>query len=97
MQCKISNPIDEQETSILILPNQIKSKVSVYSSIQATCNQILRLKDRFPDQVDIIRSDKYGMEFEVPRKWVTIRPPRQMSEEQKQRLAQNLRRSKDNE
>lgn len=89
---KISTPLEEQETIINISPNQVSVTASVYSSLQSHINKLWKLHEQYPDDVKIIRDDKYGTEFEVPRKWIKVKPPRKVSEEQRLAAAERLAR-----
>ena len=90
MKPKVGNPLDEQETIINIDPKQISDKASVYTTIPSMLSRMWKLYEQHPDEVELISDDKYGSEFKVPRDWVRIKPKRQMSEEQKQKMAERL-------
>lgn len=62
----------------------------------AQINRITRLKDKYPDEVQIMHQpeNNYGvLVAEVPKKWFTIRPPKvvNFTDEQKAMFAENLR------
>lgn len=83
MKPKVGNPFDEQETIINIDPAQISDRCTVYTTIPADIRRMWRLYENNPDDVILVHDDKYGSEFSIPRKWVVIRKPRQVSEEQR--------------
>lgn len=83
MKPKVGNPFDEQETIINIDPAQISDKCTIYTTIPADVKRMWRLYENNPDDVELVHDDKYGSEFKIPRKWVVIRKPRQVSEEQR--------------
>ena len=93
---KISTPLDEQELVINLAPRQVEEKACVYTSMTTMLNKLWKLHDKHPDEVIVIRDDQYGTEFSVPRDWIRIQPKRQMSEEQKQQLAERLANAKRN-
>ena len=68
----------ERET--IINYNQEEDTASVYTHSTALINRLEKLTDKGCVKI------KYGegfAEYEVPKKWVKIRPPREMSEEQR--------------
>jgi len=90
MISKTGNMIDDQETIINIDPPQLGKKTTVYTTIPSDLKKMWNLHEKYPDDVKIIHDDKYGTEFEVPRKWVTVRRPRTLSEEERQKAAERL-------
>lgn len=49
-------------------------------------NRILRLKERYPDEVEIVAENKDGtLCARIPYKWVKISAPRPVTEEQRER------------
>lgn len=89
---KTGNPLDEQETIINIDPAQISKTATVYSTIPADINRMWKLHEKYPEECKVIHDDKYGTEFAVPRNWVKVRRPRQMSEEQRIAATEHLAR-----
>ena len=83
MKPKVGNPFDEQETIINIDPAQVTDRCTVYTTIPADLKRMWKLHDSNPDDVIVVHDDKWGTEFSIPRKWVVIRKPRQVSEEQR--------------
>lgn len=57
--------------------------------------QVVRLAEKYPDEADYIENKDGSICGHVPVKWVNIRHPKKLTEEQKQRLADNLRKTKD--
>lgn len=81
----------EQETSICIDPNT--KRAEVYSSIPSTVKQLQKLvEESSPNDVKVIRNDKYGITIDVPAKWIKIQKPRtkNLTEEQKEALRQRM-------
>ena len=57
-------------------------------------NKILKLKAEHPDQVDIKAYPENNQGYiyaHLPKKWLKVSPPRQMSDEQKAAAAERLR------
>lgn len=55
-------------------------------------SKLLRLADKFPDEVNIIVENKDGSLFvHIPVNYVKISPPRQVSEEQREAAGERFR------
>ena len=50
---------------------------------------LLKLQALYPDEVDIYENKDGSIFGHVPWKWMKLVPPRKMTEEQKQQLAEN--------
>lgn len=90
MKPKIGNPFDEQETIINIDPAQVSDRCRVYTTLPADIKRMWKLYEENPDEVELVHDDKYGSEFSIPRRWVVIRKPRQVSEEQRLAAAERF-------
>ena len=88
---KVSTPLEEQETIINIAPVQVEERVNIYSSATTMLAKLWKLYEKHPEDVELIKDDKYGSEFTVPRDWILIKPKRKYSEEQKQVMAERLK------
>ena len=54
--------------------------------------RLSRLAEKYPDEVKMIADNTDGsVYYHVPWKWIKIRPPRQISEEQRAASAERLR------
>lgn len=53
--------------------------------------RLKKLAEQNPRDVKIDESDQYTLFAEVPKKWIKIRQPRKVSEEQRQESAERLR------
>ena len=91
---KIPCALDEQETAINIGPAQLCSTVEVYSSMPSDLRRLWKLHEKNPNEVKIVSDDKYGTTFSVPRKWINIRKPRTLSDEQKRAAAERFARAR---
>lgn len=87
---KLPCPLEEQETIVNVVPKQINEKAFVYTTIPSELKRLWKLHKSNPDDVLIVRDDKYGTEFAIPRRWVTIRKPRAVSEEQRRASAERF-------
>ncbi len=90
MKKKVRKPFDEQETIINIDPPQLSTKASVYSTIPATINMMWQLRKKHPDLVEVVADDKWGSEFKIPYAWISIKPKKELTSEQKQNLVKRL-------
>ena len=82
---------DEYENAIEFLDGQKTATVTLHN--RRLQNRILKLAEERPDEVAIIcrPEENNGFLFaHVPLKWLRIQPPKQMSEELKERGRQQL-------
>ena len=64
---------------------------SIYTCSSVMMRQLDKLMEQYPNDVRLIKQDKFSKTYELPKKWVMrIRVPRQISEEQKEKLRENL-------
>lgn len=69
-----------------------EKKGEFYSAEQKYYNKILKLAEKYPDDVEIIAQNADGsMYFKLPVKWFKISPPKRVSEEQRQRMAERAK------
>lgn len=79
----------EKETVINF--NDEDNVASVSSTQDWMKNKLRKLADKKPNDVRITYEDEYTIIVEVPKKWVSIRPPREVSEKQRQEAAERLK------
>lgn len=75
------------------------SYASFTSAEKKWINKILKLKAEHPEQVDIkaYPEDNQGYIYaHLPKKWLKVSPPRQISEEQKVAAAERLKAMRNN-
>lgn len=94
MQKKIRKSFEEQETIINIDPPQISKTASYYTTIPSDIKAMWNLQKKYPDIVEVVADDKWGSEFKIPAAWITIKPKKELSEEQKQVLVERLSKRK---
>lgn len=84
---------DEYENAIEFLNGQKTATVTLYRG--RLQNRILRLAEERPDEVAVIcrPEENNGFLFaHIPVKWLRIQPPKQMSEEQREKAKERLAR-----
>lgn len=88
---RMSVPLEEQETNVTLCPIN-REVAEVYTSTPNMIKKLYKWADEYPDQVEIISDDGWGINVEVPSSWVTLKPykKRFMSEEQKKAAAARL-------
>ena len=87
---KVSTSFDEQETVINSSPAE-HGRAFVFTNVPKDLRNLWKLYNKYPDEVELIKDDKYGTEFYIPERWVTIRHPRQIPEAQRAALAERMR------
>lgn len=85
-------PKEERET--IITYNEDEPTASVYTMNRALIHKLDDLAQSRPDDARRVKTSPDGaQEYEVPKKWVKISPPRVYSEEQKNAMAERLRKA----
>lgn len=84
---KLTN--EEIETNINF--SNATKEATIYTCNSSMIRRLDKLLEKFPNDVKLIAEDKFSKTYTVPKKWVMkIRPPKQISEEQKERLRENM-------
>lgn len=74
----------EQET--IINYNQGEAEATVFTYDKALIRKLERLREKNP-AVELLREEKTGArEYRFPKRWLKVVPPRNLSEEEKERL-----------
>lgn len=85
-------PKEERET--IITYNEAEPTANVYTMNGALIRKLDGLARSRPDAARRVKTYPDGaQEYEVPKKWVKISPPRVYSEEQKKVMAERLRKA----
>lgn len=72
----------EKETIINF--NNAEQEASYYTLNLNKRAQILQLAEEYPDDVHIIRQSDDMVEATLPKKWIKIRPPRKLTDEERE-------------
>lgn len=88
MKPKVSTSVMEQET-VINMSADVKTAF-VYTAMQRDLRRMWKLYAEHPDEVKVLKDDKYGTEFEIPAEWVRIKPKRAVSEEQRLAAAERF-------
>lgn len=86
---------DEYENAIEFLDGQKTATVTLHD--RRLRNRILKLAEERPDEVAVIcrPEENNGFLFaHIPLKWLRIQPPKQMSEEQREKAKERLARAR---
>lgn len=80
----------ERET--LIDFNEAEKTASVYTCNKAMQNKLRRLAEQRPEECRLVKEypESKAIEFDVPKAWVKVSPPRKVSEEQKAAAAKRF-------
>lgn len=80
----------EKET--IINYNNAEQTASCYTLNTNKRQELLNLAKEYPDDVHIINLTEDSIDVTFPKKWVKIRPPRRLTEEQKAELSERGKR-----
>ena len=70
----------ERETILTF--NDAEKRASYYTCNKARMAQLKKLAKEYPDAVKITRDEDWCVEADLPKKWVKVKPPRKLTEEQ---------------
>ena len=70
----------ERETILTF--NDAEKRASYYTCNKARMAQLKELAKEYPDAVKITRDEDWSVEADLPKKWVKVKPPRKLTEEQ---------------
>lgn len=83
-------PVVEQET--LINVDYVDKFAFYYSCRPSVMKQIYKFLEEYPDQVTLDFEDKWGICVKIPKDWVKVKPPRAISEEQREAMRERMAR-----
>ena len=81
-------PSDEQETTINLSRNE--PTLTVYSSDSVWIARLDRLAAKNPAEVTVTQKDEFGKFYTMPKKYLSLKAPRKMSDEERQRRIEQL-------
>ena len=76
----------ERETVINF--NNAEKEASYYTLNYGKRQMLLRLAEEYPDDVKIVSQRDDMVEAILPKSWIKVRPPRKMTEEERQKLVE---------
>lgn len=80
----------EQET--VIIYNQEDKTANIWTCDNALINKLNKLIEKDPAITEIKRNE-YSRTYKLPKRYINIKIPRQLSEEQRQKLAERAKRN----
>ena len=83
----------ERETIINF--NEAEPTAGIYTHNVALRNKLLKLSQTEPE-LCIIRQSEDMLEVDVPKKWIRVSPPKKLSKETRQKMADRLHSNKNN-
>lgn len=85
-------PLTRAEQETIVIFNEEESQASVYTYNRSLKKNLRELSEKFPQNVMLEREDGRGGEtFLIPKKWVKVRAPRIVSEEEREKRAAFLK------
>lgn len=90
--------LEERET--IITYNELEKTASVYTHNRRLRHKLDTLTESHPDDCQLIREDHEGQakEYQVPRKWIKVSPPRkarELTEDQRKINAERLAKARE--
>lgn len=86
----ISIPTDEQETVITF--SRLDKTAEIYTCDTSFIAKMRKLITKDPEHVVVVRQQDGGIWYNVPKTYVKIRPKRRISDEEKKRAAERIKR-----
>ena len=83
--------LTKEEIETLINYTNADTYAEAYSNNTSVMKRYLKLAKEKPEEVTVINSDANSVTIRFPKKWVKIRPPRAISEEQRLAAAERLK------
>lgn len=77
--------LEERETTVNYTDADAVATVMSYNAAMAA--RLKRLLAEHPDEVTLVWESEGGVEVRLPKKWVRINPTRELSEKQREHLA----------
>ncbi len=88
-------PLTRAEQETIVIFNEEEPQASVYTYNRSLKKNLRELSEKFPQNVMLEREDGRGGEtFLIPKKWVKVRAPRIVSEEEREKRAAVLKANK---
>ena len=91
MRSMRTTPTEEQETTINM--EAVSKTAEIYTCEPNMVRKLEKPAEAHPDEVVLERPDEYGIIVRLPRKYISVRPPKKvnMSEEQRQEMSERMR------
>ena len=80
----------EKETIINF--NNAEKAASYYTLNFHKRKELLEHAEKYPEQVKIVSDNGEAIEASLPKRWIKIRPPRELTDEQRARLSEQGKR-----
>ena len=82
----------EQETIITF--NAEEKTAEIYTADPVQIRRLDSLCTEFPDTYKLKNQDSFSKNYTVPKEYITFRKPRVISEQQRERLIENLKKAR---
>lgn len=84
-------PLTAMERETIITYNNAENTANCFTLSLPVRRRLLQLAEEYPDEVHINKQEEDMIDVDIPKRWVKIRPPRRLSDEQKAALAERGR------
>lgn len=86
--------LTKEEMETIINFNEAEKTASVYTYNKALIRKIEKIRSENPC-VQVIRKGENWCEYLIPKKMIKVNAPRTLSEENRQRMAENLKKARE--
>lgn len=83
--------LTKEEKETYINTTEADKTASIYSNSTHWIQRMKKLMEQYPDKVKLEYEDANGASFIFPKSWMKVRPPREVSEEQRLAAAERLK------
>lgn len=83
--------LTKEEKETYINTTEADKTATLYSSSSNWIARMKKLAEQYPDKVIMDYEDQNGASFTFPKSWMKVRPPREVSEEQRLAAAERLK------
>ena len=84
--------LTKYESETIIRFNDAEDEATIYTCNKSWMNRLDKLCEK-SSEITVIKQDEFSKEYKIPKKWIKVKMPRQLSEKQRTEL---IKRAKEN-
>lgn len=82
--------LNQSERETIILFDETRGRANVYTHNKRLKTRLQKLAEDRPEEMEVKHTGAYN-EYNIPKDWIKINPPRKYTEEQRKEMADRLR------